>query len=95
MDEGKLDSVRKYLRNLFPDQEITEKHDFDLGAQTFKISNKAGSLLLKIGGDFVDDNDADQIVDQLKSWDVADLLKQNPEVGLLVTSKGPQSLVRD
>ena len=95
MDESKLDSVREYLNNVFPDQKITENHDFDLAAQTFNISNETDSLLLKVGENFVDDNNADQIVDLLNRWDVADLLKQHPEVGLLVTSKGPQSFERD
>ena len=95
MNEGKLDSVRKFLIDVFPDWKITEKYDFDLAAQTFKVSNERGSLLLKVGENFIDDNNTEQIVDMLNKWDVPSLLKQNPEVGLLVTSNGPQSFERD
>jgi hypothetical protein len=95
MDKSKLDSVKQYLQEEFADQEITDKYDFDLGAQAFKISADTGSLLLKVGENFVDDNDADQIVGMLIRWDVADLLRQHPEVGVLITSEGPESLERD
>jgi hypothetical protein len=95
MDKSKLDSVKQYLQEEFPDLEITDKYDFDSGAQTFKISADAGLLLLKIGENFVDDNDEYQIVGMLSRWDVADLLRQNPQVGVLVKHEGPESFERE
>jgi hypothetical protein len=90
MDESKLDVVRDYFHKKFPGRGITEKHDFDLGAQTFMIARDTGSLLVKIRQNLIENNDTNQIREMLDKWDIVDILKQHPEVEMLVISGGPR-----
>ena len=88
MNESKLDVVRDYFHKSFPGRKITEKHDFDLGVQIFMIARDSGSLLVKIRQNLIDNNDTKQIRDMLDKWDIVDILKQHPEVEMLVISGG-------
>ena len=88
MNESKLDVVRDYFHKSFPGRKITEKHDFDLGVQIFMIARDSGSLLVKIRQNLIDNNDTNQIRDMLDKWDIVDILKQHPEVEMLVISGG-------
>ena len=95
MDECKLNIVKDYFHRKFPGQGITERQDFDLGVQTFRIARDTGALLVKVEKNFIDDNDTNQIRNMLDQLDIVDVLKQHPEVGLLVISKGSRLFQRD
>jgi hypothetical protein len=95
MNESNLNVVRDYFHEKLPGRGITEKHDFDSGTQTFNIARDTGSLLVKVNQNFIDDNDANEIRNMLNRWDIVDILKQHPEVGLLVISKDPRLFQSD
>jgi hypothetical protein len=88
MDKNKLELVRQYLSSQFPGRGIEEKYDFDRGAQSFKISQDKGTLLLKVNEDFLDETSPERITSLLGQWDVASLLKRNPKQGLLIGNEG-------
>jgi hypothetical protein len=92
MNESNLNVVRDYFHERLPRLEVTEKHDLDSGTQTFNIARDTGSLTVKVNQNFIDNNDANEIRNMLNKWDIVDLLKQHPEVGLLVISKGSRLL---
>lgn len=89
MDENKLQAVREYLNNKFPESEIEEKLDFDLSAQIFKIHKEGHSLLLKVGENFLDDNNQEQIKNTLENQKIAELLEEDKKLGVLVTNDPP------
>jgi len=93
MDENKLNAVREYLSDKFPENQVEEKYDFDLSAQRFKIRRDKGTLLLKVGENFLDDNSESQIKDTLNNQKIAELLAENEELYVLV-SNGPPSVFK-
>ena len=95
MNESNLNVVRDYFHEKLPERWITEKHDFDSGSQTFKIARDTGFLLVRVKQSFIDDNDTNEIRNMLNKWDIVNLLKQQPEVELVVISAGPQLLQSD
>jgi len=94
MDENKLNIVRAYLNNEFPDDRIEEKYDFDRSAQTFRIRSGKDLLLLKIGEEFLGDNDDEQIGTHLENWQIANLLKENKGLGIFVGNSMPVAFNR-
>lgn len=94
MQENKLGAVREYLKDEFPDKTIDEKYDFDLSAQTFKIRNGRDSLLLKVGENFLSDNNEEQIKTVLHNQAIANLLRENKELGIFVGNNGPSIFKR-
>ena len=94
MDENKLKVVREYLNEKFPGSEIEEKLDFDLSAQAFKIHKEKHSLLLKVGENFLDDNNQEQIKSTLENQKIAELLEENHELGVFVSNDPPSIFKR-
>ncbi len=94
MEGNKLDIVRKYLTSQFSGCAVEEKYDFDRGAQTFKIHVGKDSLLLKVGENFLGDNDENKIAKHLESWKVANLLKESKNLGIFVGNEGPKTFTR-
>lgn len=94
MDESKLNVVRSYLNGEFAGSTIDEKYDFDRGAQTFRIRVGKDLLLLKVGEEFLGDNNESQIRTHLESWKVANLLRENKELGIFVGNSAPMSFNR-
>lgn len=94
MDEKKLEVVREYLKSKFPENTIEEKYDFDLSAQTFKIHKGKHRLLLKVGENFLEDNNEEQIKVTLNNQAIAELLEENKELGVLVSNDPPSIFKR-
>lgn len=89
MEEAILDVVRSYLKSEFSRATIDEKYDFDRGAQTFRIRIGEDLLLLKVGENFLSDNNEAQVRSCLEEWKVANLLRENKELGIFVGNNGP------
>jgi len=89
MDENKLDVVRTYLNGKFAGSTIDENYDFDRGAQTFRIRIGRDLFLLKVGEEFLSDNNEAQISSHLENWNVANLLRENKECGIFVGNSAP------
>jgi hypothetical protein len=81
--------IRDYLAEHFPGSEIEQKHDFDLGAQSFKVHLANYNLILKVSDDFASDNNEAAIALAFKRWDVPALLQQNSQRIVLITNDGP------
>jgi hypothetical protein len=88
--QEKLAAIRALIQNAFPGANIEEKHDFDLGAERFKIYAAAGPLLLKVSRVYLDDNNIAAIGRDFERWNVFAHL--NDAKALLVTSNGPQQI---
>jgi hypothetical protein len=89
MEKSKLDVVRAYLNGEFAGFTIDEKYDFDRRAQTFRICIGKDLLLLKVGEEFLSDNNEQQIRAHLGSWKIADLLRENKVLGTFVGNGAP------
>lgn len=94
MEELKLQVVREYLNTNFSGSKIDENYDFDRGAQTFRIRTDKNLLLLKVGEEFLSDNSEVKLLEYLINWEVASLLTENKELGILICNTAPISFSR-
>jgi len=94
MREEKHTAINKYLTEKFPGCDIEQMHDFDRGAQTFKLHAADGSLLLKVGDEFVEDNTTPEILRLFNLWGLAEVLCKEKELGVLVSQHGLESFRR-
>lgn len=88
--QEKLAAIRALIQEAFPGANIEEKHDFDLRAERFKIHAPSGTLLLKVSGVYLDDNNIAAIKGDFERWNV--LVSLTESKALLVTSDGLQQL---
>lgn len=88
MREEKHAAINKYLAEELPGCDIEQKHDFDRGAQTFKLYIAGGTLLLKIEDEFFEDNSTPEILHLFKFWGLAEVLGKEKELGVLVSQCG-------
>ncbi len=94
MRNEKLAAIHQYLSEHFPECAIEQKHDFDRDAETYKVHVEKGTLLLKVGGLFTDDNDIPEILRLFGLFALADVLKEERELGILVTNNGLEKFNR-
>lgn len=88
-------AIQQHLAGKFPECQIEQEHDFDRGAQGFKIDVADGSLLLKIADEFIDDNDISEILCRFDTWKLCDLLRNEQRLGVMVTENGPFNFERN
>jgi hypothetical protein len=74
---------------------VEQKHDFDRGAQSFKVHLSGRTLLLKVGDEFIEDNSVAEILRQFDLWSLAELLGKGTELAVLVTRHGLETFDRD
>lgn len=86
--------IENYLRKNFPDSEIEQQHDFNRGAQSFKVHLSGRTLLLKVGGEFTEDNSIEEIIRHFDLWALADILGKETELGVLATQRGLETFRR-
>lgn len=94
VEESKLEAVRTHLRDEFAGAVIDEMYDSTVEAQTFRICIGKDTLLLKVDRNFIDDNNAKQVLAYLKQWMVTNLLRENKDLEIFVGNKGPQTFER-
>jgi hypothetical protein len=94
MNVEKHAAINKYLAENFSGCEIEQRHDFDRGAQTFKISVFNDTLLLKVADEFVGDNGTPEILRLFNLWCLPEVLGKEKELGVLVTQRGLESFRR-
>jgi hypothetical protein len=94
VNDEKKATIRAYLSSHFPNATIEEKHDFDVGAQAFKLHVSGGTLLLKVGDEFAEDNSASEILRLFNLWSLAEILGKEQELGVLATGRGLETFLR-
>lgn len=94
MRKDKHAAICNYLAEKFPGCNIEQKHDFDSRAQTFKLHVADGTLLLKVGDEFVDDNGTPEILRLFTRWGLPEVLGKEKELGVLVSQRGIESFLR-
>ena len=92
--EDKKAAIYAYLCEKFPNSEVEQKYDFNLGAQAFKIRLRDRVLLLKVGDEFVEDNAIAEILRQFNLWSLAEILGKETELGVLATQRGLETFRR-
>ena len=60
--EDEIGAIYSYLMEKFPNCSIEHKAHVYCDAHSFKINNSKGSLLLKVSGDFFDNNSPQEII---------------------------------
>ena len=93
-ENPKFAVIKDYLKRKFPNSTIDQRIDFDRGAQTFKVIMTGNTLLLKVGNEFVSDNEAPEIVGLFDRWSLAEILEKETELGVLVTARGVETFRR-
>ncbi len=86
--------IESYLKRKFPEATIEQKHDFDRDAQSFKVHLSDHTLLLKVGGEFTEDNSTEEILHLFDLWALAEVLGKETELGVLATQRGLQTFRR-
>lgn len=82
----KIDSVETFLKEIFPASEIAHASiDFN---HNFRVTTDSEIYLLRIGQAFMSDNTPDQLVKNLKDWQISKELISHGEMGVLVTLEG-------
>ena len=94
MNKEKLGAIAKYLSQKMGNVDIEQKHDFDRGAQTFKLHVADGSRLLKVSDDFVDDNSIADILRRFDQWNLTEALMREKQLGILATDRGLETFDR-
>jgi len=74
VSQEKRNAIAKYLSDNMSGLQIEQKHDFDRGAQTFKVHAVDGSRLLKVSDEFISDNDILDILRRFDQWKLTDTL---------------------
>ena len=92
MNHEKCDAIQSYLEKEFPDSAI-EQADI-AGNQHYRIPVKGGLLMLRVGREFMEDHSKDELIEKLAQWKVPDLLRENKELGIVVTNYGPSTYQR-
>lgn len=95
MHEKKHAAIISYLAEGFQNCKIEQKHDFDRGAQTFKIFVPNDTLLLKVADEFVGDNSTPEIIRLFDLWCLPVVLCKEKKLGVLVTQQGLKSFRRE
>lgn len=90
----KYEVIEDYLRKKFPDSTIEKKDDFNRGAQSFKVHLSDCTLLLKVGREFIEDNNIAEIISLFDLWALAEILEKSPELLVLVTHRGVEAFRR-
>lgn len=91
--EAKIQGITGFLTKHFQNSEIQYQHEFSTGSEVFKISLTKGFLLLKVGEEFLEDNDESEIIKLMGKWSVISLLEENGKLGVLLTTDGPRKIV--
>ena len=91
----KFAAIETYLKKHFPDSTIEQKHDFGRDAQSFKVHLPNRTLLLKIGDELTEDNSLEKIFHLFDLWALAEVLRKETELGVLVTRNGLETFHRD
>lgn len=95
VSQEKCSAIAKYLSDNMAGLPIDKKHDFDRGAQTFKVHAVDGSRLLKVSDEFIGDNDILDILRRFDQWKLNDKLLREKQLGTLATEDGLETFDRD
>jgi hypothetical protein len=87
--EERLEAVRKYLHQVFPDWALAERWDNDHEAHSFLLKKPREPVhLLKVGRDLLDDCGPRKLAGLLESNKVANALREARTHRLLLTVRG-------
>jgi hypothetical protein len=87
--KDRLDAVRRYLQQLFPDWALAESWDDDREAQTFMLKKPRESLhLLKVSRAVLEHYPPSQLSDVLEGHQVASALRKANKHRLILTQRG-------
>jgi hypothetical protein len=87
--EERLEPVREYLREAFPDWELADQGDGIRGAHTFRLTGQNALVhVLKVSRELLDDNQPAEISAILAHRGVAQALRDVADHRLLLTSHG-------
>ncbi len=93
MDQIKCDAIQEYLQEEFPDSPIDQANISD--DQHYRIHIENGLLMLRVGRNFIDDNNIEVIIDRMRDWEVANLLRDHSDLGVLITDGGASAFTRN
>jgi hypothetical protein len=87
--EERLDAVRKYLHQVFPDWALAERWDDDREAHSFLLKKPKEPLhLLKVSRAVLDDCGPRKLAGLLEGHQVARALRQAAKHRLMLTTRG-------
>lgn len=89
IEESKIKMIVSYLQEKFPDAQINNKYNFDLGVQAFRIQLGKKLYLLQATENFLADNSAQEILKHLECQKIADLIIDSNGRSLLIKSDQP------
>ena len=89
VSEERLEPVRAYLRQAFPDWELADQWDGDLEAHSFRLYRHREPVhLLKVSRNVLDDNRPEELSAMLGNRNTAQALRQAQAHRLILTSNG-------
>jgi len=89
LNEEKHRAIEGYLGEHFPDAEIVQSSvGLDRG---YKIFQDGQTYILKVTLQYLMDNSLEKILSDFQNFDIAKLLRESTDVGILVTRQGVSS----
>ena len=87
--------IRGYLTQSFAGHAIEEVEDHSHLTWNFKVLQERKSPLVAFSHEFVEDTEPEEIGALVKAWRVAQFMRANPGMRVLVTIRGPTLQRRD
>jgi hypothetical protein len=85
LDEKRLQIVRAFLRQHFPNHEVTEQFDFDKTAQRFKVEDEGTRHILVVPKAALEDAG---VLETLLTDSLVEALKRAGAAPMVLTAKG-------
>ena len=87
--------IHGYLTQAFAGHAIEDVEDHSHQTWDFRVLLERKSPLVALSHEFVDDSEPEEIGALLKKWRVAEFMRANPGMRVVVTIRGPTLRRRD
>ena len=86
MQQDKINAIREYLQQQFPESKIDDTDDFDRCGHKFRALEQKNVLLASVSDEVAMDNSKESLVSILKSYGLPNLMREHPGSIVLIAS---------
>lgn len=83
----KINAVKEYLANHFPNYVIEDRYDYSIDAQVFKLTKLSTRYLAKVSEDFFSDKSVAEVKEGLNEYEFANVIREN-DLPVMLTGRG-------
>ena len=86
MQQDKINAIREYLQQQFPESKIDDTDDFDRCGHKFKAHEQGNILLVSVSDEVAEDNSNESLVNSLKNYGLPNLMREHSGSIVLIGS---------